>query len=150
MMKAWFEARGYSVHIVDPVKQLLAKGGYLESSVEIEESTNVLMQQASQKIKWCLWQALLRVMKKVSWCCFGRNGSDYSAACLAACLGASVCEIWTDVDGVYTCDPRLVPDARLLPTLLIVKQLNLSYFGAKVIHPCTIGPLLPQNILRSH
>lgn len=38
----------------------------------------------------------------------GRNGSDYSAACLAACLGASVCEIWTDVDGVYTCDPRLV------------------------------------------
>lgn len=39
----------------------------------------------------------------------GRNGSDYSAACLAACLKASVCEIWTDVDGVYTCDPRLVP-----------------------------------------
>ncbi|SPX40985.1 fused aspartokinase I and homoserine dehydrogenase I [Haemophilus influenzae] len=39
MMKAWFEARGYSIHIVDPVKQLLAKGGYLESSVEIEEST---------------------------------------------------------------------------------------------------------------
>ena len=37
----------------------------------------------------------------------GRNGSDYSAACLAACLDASVCEIWTDVDGVYTCDPRL-------------------------------------------
>ena len=40
MMKAWFEARGYSVHIVDPVKQLLAQGGYLESSVDIDESTN--------------------------------------------------------------------------------------------------------------
>ena len=80
----------------------------------------------------------------------GRNGSDYSAACLAACLGASVCEIWTDVDGVYTCDPRLVPDARLLPTLSYREAMELSYFGAKVIHPRTIGPLLPQKYSLCH
>ena len=48
--------------------------------------------------------------------------------------------------GVYTCDPRLVPDARLLPTLSYREAMELSYFGAKVIHPRTIGPLLPQNI----
>ncbi|MDI7163438.1 hypothetical protein, partial [Escherichia coli] len=47
----------------------------------------------------------------------GRNGSDYSAAVLAACLRADCCEIWTDVDGVYTCDPRQVPDARLLKSM---------------------------------
>ena len=76
----------------------------------------------------------------------GRNGSDYSAACLAACLDASVCEIWTDVDGVYTCDPRLVPDARLLPSLSYREAMELSYFGAKLIHPRTIGPLLPKQI----
>ena len=58
----------------------------------------------------------------------GRNGSDYSAACLAACLDASVCEIWTDVDGVYTCDPRLVPDARLLPSLSYREAMELSLF----------------------
>ncbi len=76
----------------------------------------------------------------------GRNGSDYSAACLAACLNASVCEIWTDVDGVFTCDPRLVPDARLLPSLSYREAMELSYFGAKVIHPRTIGPLVQANI----
>ena len=47
----------------------------------------------------------------------GRNGSDYSAAVLAACLRADCCEIWTDVDGVYTCDPRTVPDAGLLKSM---------------------------------
>ncbi len=76
----------------------------------------------------------------------GRNGSDYSAACLAACLKADVCEIWTDVDGVYTCDPRLVPDAVCLETMSYQEAMELSYFGAKVIHPRTIGPLVPLNI----
>ena len=52
----------------------------------------------------------------------GRNGSDYSAACLAACLDASVCEIWTDVDGVYTCDPRLYLMHVYYQAFLIVKQ----------------------------
>ena len=146
MMKAWFEARGYSVHIVDPVKQLLAKGGYLESSVEIEESTKRVDAVNIAKDKVVLMAGFTAGNEKGELVLLGRNGSDYSAACLAACLGASVCEIWTDVDGVYTCDPRLVPDARLLPTLSYREAMELSYFGAKVIHPRTIGPLLPQNI----
>ena len=146
MMKAWFEARGYSVHIVDPVKQLLAKGGYLESSVEIEESTKRVDSASIAKDKVVLMAGFTAGNEKGELVLLGRNGSDYSAACLAACLGASVCEIWTDVDGVYTCDPRLVPDARLLPTLSYREAMELSYFGAKVIHPRTIGPLLPQNI----
>ena len=146
MMKAWFEARGYSVHIVDPVKQLLAKGGYLESSVEIEESTKRVDAANIAKDKVVLMAGFTAGNEKGELVLLGRNGSDYSAACLAACLGASVCEIWTDVDGVYTCDPRLVPDARLLPTLSYREAMELSYFGAKVIHPRTIGPLLPQNI----
>ncbi len=111
MMKAWFEARGYSVHIVDPVKQLLAKGGYLESSVEIEESTKRVDAANIAKDKVVLMAGFTAGNEKGELVLLGRNGSDYSAACLAACLGASVCEIWTDVDGVYTCDPRLVPDA---------------------------------------
>jgi aspartokinase/homoserine dehydrogenase 1 len=69
----------------------------------------------------------------------GRNGSDYSAAVLAACLRADCCEIWTDVDGVYTCDPRQVPDARLLKSMSYQEAMELSYFGAKVLHPRTIA-----------
>ena len=146
MMKAWFEARGYSVHIVDPVKQLLAKGGYLESSVEIVESTKRVDAASIAKDKVVLMAGFTAGNENGELVLLGRNGSDYSAACLAACLGASVCEIWTDVDGVYTCDPRLVPDARLLPSLSYREAMELSYFGAKVIHPRTIGPLLPQKI----
>ena len=71
----------------------------------------------------------------------GRNGSDYSAAVLAACLRADCCEIWTDVDGVYTCDPRQVPDARLLKSMSYQEAMELSYFGAKVLHPRTITPI---------
>ena len=76
----------------------------------------------------------------------GRNGSDYSAAVLAACMRADCCEIWTDVDGVYTCDPRQVPDARLLKSMSYQEAMELSYFGAKVLHPRTIAPIAQFQI----
>ncbi|MDW2035517.1 aspartate kinase, partial [Vibrio sp. 665] len=76
----------------------------------------------------------------------GRNGSDYSAAVLAACLRADCCEIWTDVDGVYNCDPRLVEDARLLKSLSYQEAMELSYFGASVLHPKTIAPIAQFHI----
>ncbi|MEX3175516.1 bifunctional aspartate kinase/homoserine dehydrogenase I, partial [Serratia quinivorans] len=76
----------------------------------------------------------------------GRNGSDYSAAVLAACLRADCCEIWTDVDGVYPCDPRTVPDARLLKSMSYQEAMELSYFGASVLHPRTIAPIAQFQI----
>lgn len=76
----------------------------------------------------------------------GRNGSDYSAAILAACIDASACEIWTDVDGVYTCDPNIVEDAVLLPELSYQEAMELSYFGAKVLHPKTMSPIAQFKI----
>ncbi len=74
-------------------------------------------------------------------CLLGRNGSDYSAAIVAAAVKASVCEIWTDVDGVYSADPRQVKQAKLIEHLSYDEAMELSYFGAKVLHPKTIGPL---------
>ncbi|MFR4486537.1 MAG: aspartate kinase [Escherichia coli] len=63
-----------------------------------------------------------------------------------ACLRADCCEIWTDVDGVYTCDPRQVPDARLLKSMSYQEAMELSYFGAKVLHPRTITPIAQFQI----
>ncbi|PJG84604.1 bifunctional aspartate kinase/homoserine dehydrogenase I [Conservatibacter flavescens] len=146
MMKAWFEACGYPVTVVNPVEKLLAYGSYLESSVDIEASTKRVDAASIPKQNVVLMPGFTAGNEKGELVLLGRNGSDYSAACLAACLGASVCEIWTDVDGVYTCDPRLVPDARLLPSLSYREAMELSYFGAKVIHPRTIGPLVQTNI----
>jgi aspartate kinase len=76
----------------------------------------------------------------------GRGGSDFSAAILGDCLDADEVWIWTDVDGVLSADPRLVPDARLIPVLSYSEVGELAYFGAKVLHPRTIRPVVERGI----
>ena len=76
----------------------------------------------------------------------GRNGSDYSAAIIGSSCGAEAVEIWTDVDGILTADPKLVPDARLLETVTFQEAAEMAYFGAKVLHPNTTKPLLQNKI----
>lgn len=146
MMQAWFEAKGYDVTRIDPVEKLLAHGSYLESSVDITESTKRVDANSIPKKNVVLMAGFTAGNENGELVLLGRNGSDYSAACLAACLKADCCEIWTDVDGVYTCDPRLVPEAICLESMSYQEAMELSYFGAKVIHPRTIGPLVPLNI----
>ena len=76
----------------------------------------------------------------------GRGGSDYSAAIFGACLGADEIQIWTDVDGMLTADPRIVPQPRVVPHLTFAEASELAYFGAKVLHPSTILPAVGKNI----
>jgi aspartate kinase len=76
----------------------------------------------------------------------GRGGSDYSAAIIGSCLGASEIQIWTDVDGMLTSDPRIVKDVHVVPHLSFAEASELAYFGAKVLHPSTIQPAVGQNI----
>lgn len=71
----------------------------------------------------------------------GRGGSDYSATILAAALDADEVIIWSDVDGVLTADPRVAPEASTIPELSYPEATELAYFGAKVLHPKTLGPL---------
>ncbi|HTS38278.1 MAG TPA: aspartate kinase [Candidatus Solibacter sp.] len=76
----------------------------------------------------------------------GRGGSDFSAAILGAALGASRIEIWTDVDGVMTADPKLCPDARVIRKMSFDEAAELAHFGAKVLHPATLAPAMRENI----
>ena len=76
----------------------------------------------------------------------GRGGSDYSAAIFGSVLGAEEIQIWTDVDGMMSADPRMIPGARLLKTLSFNEASELAYFGAKVLHPKTILPAVDKNI----
>src|ERR1700730_12849127 len=76
----------------------------------------------------------------------GRGGSDYSASILAAALDASELWIWTDVDGIMSADPRLVPDARVLDAITYAEAAELAYNGAKVLHPRTLAPLAEKKI----
>ncbi len=76
----------------------------------------------------------------------GRGGSDYSAAILGAALDAESIEIWTDVEGMMTTDPRLCPDARTIKQISFNEAAELAYFGAKVLHPATLLPAIHKNI----
>jgi aspartate kinase len=76
----------------------------------------------------------------------GRGGSDFSAAILAAALNAQELWIWTDVDGIMSADPRLVPNAKVLDELSFAEAAELAYNGAKVLHPRTLAPLVEKRI----
>lgn len=76
----------------------------------------------------------------------GRGGSDYSGAIVGAGIDAAEIQIWTDVDGMLTADPRVIPQSRLVPRLSFAEAAELSYFGAKVLHPSTIHPAVERNI----
>jgi len=76
----------------------------------------------------------------------GRNGSDYSAALFGHALGAEEIQIWTDVDGIMTADPKLVDDPRPIPTLSFGEASELAYYGGKVLHPATILPAIERSI----
>ena len=76
----------------------------------------------------------------------GRGGSDYSGTIVGAAVDADEVWIWTDVDGVMTTDPRLVPEARILPEISYREAIELSFFGAKVLHPKTIQPVMKKKI----
>jgi len=76
----------------------------------------------------------------------GRGGSDFSAAIVGAALEASRIEIWTDVDGVMTTDPKLCADARVIRKMSFDEAAELAHFGAKVLHPATISPAMRENV----
>jgi aspartate kinase len=76
----------------------------------------------------------------------GRGGSDFSAAIVGAGIGATEIQIWTDVDGVLTADPRLQPEAHRLKLMSFAEAAELAYFGAKVLHPATVIPAIEKNI----
>ncbi|ROV61194.1 bifunctional aspartate kinase/homoserine dehydrogenase I [Vibrio ponticus] len=146
LMKAVLEAKGQPASLIDPVEYLLARGDHLEAMVDVEVSTENFRAKPLPLGHVNIMPGFTAGNAKGELVTLGRNGSDYSAAVLAACLRAECCEIWTDVDGVYNCDPRLVDDARLLKSLSYQEAMELSYFGASVLHPKTIAPIAQFHI----
>lgn len=100
----------------------------------------------------CGWTSHLDEEPKMG--LLGRNGSDFSAAIIGACLASKKVEFWTDVDGIYTADPRVVSDAILVDDMTYEEAMELSFFGSKVLHPKTLAPLVSKGIeawsLNSH
>ena len=109
-----------------------------------EEAQRVLMPHIERKRIPVMGGFIGRTMQGAT-TTLGRNGSDYSAAIVAAAVGAEEVQIWTDVDGLLTCDPRLVPGARVIELLSFDEAAELAQFGAK-LHPRTLEPAVTANI----
>ena len=139
-------AKGISNQVLDPVEYVLAEGDYLDSIADVSLSKANFSEVVTDGSQLIIMPGFVAANEEGEKVTLGRNGSDYSAAVLAACIDAECCEIWTDVDGVYNADPNQVEGAVLLDKLTYQEAMELSYFGAKVLHPKTIGPIAQHHI----
>ncbi|UAA39773.1 bifunctional aspartate kinase/homoserine dehydrogenase I [Paraneptunicella aestuarii] len=139
-------ATGQKNLIVDPVDYVVSEGDYLDSIADLETSKAKFSELNAEEGAVLIMPGFVAANADGEKVTLGRNGSDYSAAILAACIDADCCEIWTDVDGVYNADPNQVESAVLLDKLTYQEAMELSYFGAKVLHPKTIGPIAQFSI----
>lgn len=146
IFSAILTANGIDNLIVDPVEYVVAEGEYLDSLALLSQSRARFSEIPNDGSKLLIMPGFVAANEQGEKVTLGRNGSDYSAAILAACINASCCEIWTDVDGVYNADPNQVEGAVLLDKLTYQEAMELSYFGAKVLHPKTIGPIAQFGI----
>jgi aspartate kinase len=144
-----FRARGMDAVLVDSRQLMVTDASYTRAVPQREETNRRLR----QSLKPLLTSGRIPVMGGFIAATaegipttLGRGGSDFSAALIGAGLGARKIEIWTDVEGMMTTDPRLCPDARLIDVIGFDEASELAHFGAKVLHPATLIPAVEKNI----
>jgi aspartokinase/homoserine dehydrogenase 1 len=146
IMEQILTAKGFDVTQLDPVQLFPAFGPTLEAMVDVTAGRIRFSSVDLKKFQIFVMPGFAAGDKDGRVVTLGRNGSDYSAAVLAACLNADSCEIWTDVDGAFSADPGIVHDAKLLQQLSYAEAMEMSYFGARVLHPKTIAPIAQYHI----
>lgn len=147
LLAAAFRAAGAKVDLLDARQVLTVRHGPLGPVVDWEDSRRRLQDwQRRHEAPRVVVTGFVARLPDGRATTLGRNGSDHSGAIFAALFEASELHIWTDVDGVYSADPRRVPEARRLDALSYDEACELAYFGAKVIHPRTLGPLIEHAI----
>ncbi|QIE01931.1 bifunctional aspartate kinase/homoserine dehydrogenase I [Buchnera aphidicola] len=147
IMQSILQAKSYDITIIDPVKSFIScSHGYLDATINIDDSKKYISKLKIAQNTIILMSGFIAGNQNQELIVLGRNGSDYSAAILAVCLNAQCCEIWTDVDGVLTGDPNIISNPYLLQYISYQEAIELSYFGAKVLHPRTIIPISQFNI----
>jgi len=124
----------------------LANEDWLDSLVDIEAAAPRLRERLRDDSQVMVLPGFYGINAKGQIQLLGRNGTDYSAAAVAAALGAGLCQIWKDVDGFFTADPRIVSNARCLDEVSYDEAMELTYFGAKVISAKALTPLAANNI----
>src|ERR1700722_18544714 len=149
IVAAAFAARGLNGVHVDSREVLVTDSDYMQAVPQFEE-TNARLEERVQPLldagKVPVMGGFIGSNRAGITTTIGRGGSDFSAAIFGAGLNAERIEIWTDVDGIMTTDPRLCPDARRIKVISFDEAAELAYFGAKVLHPATVLPAVQQKI----
>lgn len=133
----------------DVRNSIITDGAFTAARVEWERSRAAVeqhLQPLIQTHRIVVTQGYIARSQTGATTTLGRGGSDYSAAILGACLGAERIEIWTDVPGIMSADPRRIPDAQCIPEMTLAEVAALSAYGARVLHPQTIEPAVQHNI----
>jgi bifunctional aspartokinase / homoserine dehydrogenase 1 len=142
-----FEFEGENVQWIDSRKLILTDSAFTTAQVDFEKTNDQIREYFKDKnARLFIQPGFIASDKNGVATTLGRGGSDYTAAIMAASLQAAVLEIWTDVSGMMTADPRLTSNARIIPCISYQEAMELSHFGAKVIYPPTIQPVMSKNI----
>lgn len=146
-LNAYLQSQGVRSAWLDARQVLVVEPGETSVVVKWEKSQTLTNQWLSQhKADWVVITGFVAATEEGIPTTLRRNGSDYSASIFGALLKAKDITIWTDVDGVLSADPRLVPEAVVLKDLSYQETAELAYFGAKVVHPSTMAPAIRDQI----
>jgi aspartokinase/homoserine dehydrogenase 1 len=147
IISAKFQSEGFENNWVD-ARKIIITNSHFEHAVVNFELTNEKIRNhfSSSEESFFLVPGFIASDTNGITTTLGRGGSDYTASIIAAALDATALEIWTDVSGMMTADPRLVSNAKIIPHILYREAMELSHFGAKVIYPPTIQPVMRKNI----
>lgn len=155
IVEAVLLAKKQSVIVLNSRKFIMATGNQKEASADYAKTAELLRPYCDGEYK-----SQTRIILMPGFVCswipgegaepipglLGRNGSDFSAAIVGACMGSKQVQFWTDVDGIYTADPRIVKDAILVDDMTYEEAMELAFFGSKVLHPKTLAPLAAKGI----
>lgn len=138
---------GLKAELVDSRKLVVTNDNFGEAAILWPQTTEKLQRGLQPEAgKLFIAQGFIGATEKGATTTLGRGGSDYSGSIFGAVLGADDIQIWTDVNGILTTDPRKVAGARTIPEITYAEAAELAYFGAKVIHPATIQPAVEKAI----
>ena len=142
-------ARGIVTRFVDARRMIVTSDCYMKGEPDmaaIAARVPEIVAEAYSGADAVITQGFIAATAKGETTVLGRGGSDYSASLIGMALDAERIEIWTDVDGVRTADPRIVPDTKSISRISFEEAAEMAHFGAKVLHPMTIEPAVMKNI----
>ncbi|BDU77124.1 bifunctional aspartate kinase/homoserine dehydrogenase I [Mesoterricola sediminis] len=146
VLAALLDAAGLGPRLLDPRRFIVLEGDPMEARPRVQDIRDRLQPLREGAERLLVLPGFFGGDAQGRTLCLGRGGSDYTAALAGAALDADLVEIWTDVAGVFSADPRLVPEAFSLPEVSFEEAMELAFFGSKVLHPKTIAPVRDRGI----